>query len=137
MSPTVADATAAFRERMIGDDGAGQCSVQPGNSGGNVCQYGRWRMVPMGWVYGDRPATRENIVSLETVFNEYEAECSRLEEQLKSMVQQRNELRDIHERQHQRIIDLEKNDETFRKVVDKLTADNHGMIPGWLLGLAP
>lgn len=137
MNPTVADATAAFRERMIGDDSAGQSHVQSGNSGGDICQYGRWRLVPMGWVYGDRPATRENIVRLETVFNEYEAECSRLEDQLKSMIQQRNELRDIHEKQHQRIIDLEKNDEVFRKVVDKLTADNHGMIPGWLLDLAP
>lgn len=108
MNPTVADASAAFRKQMFSDDVASQSPVQPGNTGGNICQYGRWRMVPMGWVYGDRPATSENIVSLETVFTEYETECSRLEEQLRAMIQQRNELRHENEKNHQLILDLKK-----------------------------
>lgn len=32
---------------------------------------------------------------------------------------------------------LKKSDETFRKVIKKLRDDNHGMVPNWLIDLAP
>ena len=35
------------------------------------------------------------------------------------------------------IKELEKSNATFRKVIKKLTLDNHGMVPNWLLDLAP
>lgn len=41
------------------------------------------------------------------------------------------------ERLEKRLVELEENDRVFRKVVDKLTADNGGTIPSWLLDLAP
>lgn len=40
-------------------------------------------------------------------------------------------------RLNKRIKELEENDRVFRKVIDKLTTDNGGTIPGWLLDLAP
>ena len=35
-----------------------------------------------------------------------------------------------------RIAELEKSDECFRQVIRKLTEDNHGMTPDWLLDMA-
>ncbi|HHT9146453.1 MAG: hypothetical protein Q7J12_00120 [Syntrophales bacterium] len=32
---------------------------------------------------------------------------------------------------------LRDSDKVFRQVIEKLTADNHGMTPGWLLDLVP
>ena len=36
-----------------------------------------------------------------------------------------------------RVKELEKSDVIFRKVIKKLTSDNHGLVPNWLLDLAP
>ena len=35
------------------------------------------------------------------------------------------------------LIAFQESDETFRKVIEKLTIDNNGTIPSWLLDLAP
>lgn len=45
----------------------------------------------------------------------------------------RGVLEDIQDR----VAEMDKNDALFRKVIDKLTADNGGIIPCWLLDLAP
>lgn len=39
------------------------------------------------------------------------------------------------ELQKKRLSELEHNDQVFRQAIEKLTADNNGMVPNWLLDL--
>ncbi|MCR4307536.1 MAG: hypothetical protein NUV80_03175 [Candidatus Berkelbacteria bacterium] len=41
------------------------------------------------------------------------------------------------ERAIERVKVLEDSDRVFRQVIEKITADNNGMTPGWLLDLVP